>query len=141
MDHNVPQHSVLRDEVAESEDSELSRMEPGARVALVILDLATNFTGCYALKSKSADDAYNAIQHFTGSKYLQYVYTDNSQELTTPVGDLGFPHATSTPGVHETTPGWRGEMKLSLCVPGRCLSTPASRDVSGLWLRPIVTMP
>jgi hypothetical protein len=45
MDHIIPQRSRYRDEVSEAEDD--LAMERGSRVALVILDLAMQFTGCY----------------------------------------------------------------------------------------------
>jgi hypothetical protein len=95
MDHIIPQRD-------KDPDGHPVIQEWSGRTALVIYDLATRFTGCYPLKSKAADEAYNAIQHFRGKCYLQFVHTDNSGELIKAVGDLGFPHSTSTPGVHET---------------------------------------
>ena len=73
------------------------------KTALTIYDLGTHFTGCYPLKTKNADDARRALQHFRGPRaYFQYVYSDNSGEIWKAVDELGFQQGTSTPGVHET---------------------------------------
>jgi hypothetical protein len=43
------------------------------------------------------------LQDFRGPKaYFDYVYTDNSPELSKALRDLGFPHGKSTPGIHQT---------------------------------------
>jgi hypothetical protein len=75
----------------------------GERTALSIYDLGTAVTDCYALRDKTADEAYAALQDFRGPRaQFDYVYTDNSPELAKALADLGFPHGKSTPGIHET---------------------------------------
>ena len=73
------------------------------KTAMTIYDMGTHFTGCYPLKTKGADDAYRALQHFRGPRgTFHYVYSDNSGEIWKAVDMLGFPQGTSTPGIHET---------------------------------------
>ncbi len=73
------------------------------KTAMTIYDMASHFTACYPLKSKRADDAYRALQHYRGPNgYVHYVYSDNSGEIWKAVDMLGFPKGTSSPGIHET---------------------------------------
>ena len=75
----------------------------GERTALCVYDIGSKMTDCYALKNKSADEAYRSLQDFRGPRgYFHYVYTDKSEELIKAVDDLGFPRGKSTPGIHET---------------------------------------
>ena len=75
----------------------------GERAALSVYDLGTTTTDCYAFKDKTSDEAYAALQDFRGPKaYSDYVYTDNSPELSKALRDIGFPHGKSTPGIHQT---------------------------------------
>ena len=75
----------------------------GERTALSVYDLGTAVTDCYALRDKTADEAYTALQDFRGPRaQFDYVYTDNSPELAKALSDLGFPHGKSTLGIHET---------------------------------------
>ena len=55
----------------------------GSKDALVIADLGSGKFDCYPLKSKSADDAYYAIQNFRGKVYINMVYSDNSKNIQT----------------------------------------------------------
>ncbi len=75
----------------------------GEKTALIIYERTPHFTACYPLKTKNADDAYRALQHFRGPNgYFHYVYSDNSGEIWKAVDTLGFPQGTSSPGIHET---------------------------------------
>ena len=53
------------------------------RTALGVYDLGATTTDCYALKDKTSDEADAALRDFRGRKaYFDYVYTDNSPELS-----------------------------------------------------------
>ena len=75
----------------------------GEKTALTIYDMATHFTACYPLRTKTADDAYRSFQHFRGpNDEFRYGYSDNSGEIWKAIDMLGFPQGTSSPGIHET---------------------------------------
>ena len=83
--------------------SEKSMGMTGEQDALVVKDRGTGWLECVPLASKSADDAYLALQDIRGPKgYIHYLYTDNSRELIKAAQDLGIPHGTSTPGRPQT---------------------------------------
>ena len=83
--------------------SEKSMGMTGEQDALVVKDRGTGWLECFPLATKSADDAYLAIQDLRGPKgYIHYLYTDNSRELIKAAQDLGIPHGTSTPGRPQT---------------------------------------
>ena len=71
----------------------------GEETAVVVMDRATRYLGVYPLGSKSADDAMEALQHFSGPTVaVKQFYSDNAAELIRAAKDLGWPHDTSTPG-------------------------------------------
>ena len=74
--------------------------------AVLIYDRATRWVDSYPVRSKSADDAYNRFQDFTGSKQcLEYVYVDDSRELSAALDQLGIPNDSATPGRPRTSTG------------------------------------
>ena len=88
-------HAIIGDE------QEASRH--GHRAALILLDTATKWMGCYPSATKSAADTLQALQNFVGPREkVEYFYTDNSGELAAAAKTLGWRHDTSTPNRPQT---------------------------------------
>ena len=70
----------------------------GETVALIIQDEATSWVQGYGCKTKSAEETKQCFQVFMGTAMkAKLVYTDNSQELSSALEILGWPHDPSTP--------------------------------------------
>ncbi|MDP7560267.1 MAG: DNA cytosine methyltransferase, partial [Planctomycetota bacterium] len=68
------------------------------RVALVILDRATQWLQSYATKTKNTEDTTAGFLRFLGPQQkAQHVYTDNSKEFRKSLKGLGISHDTATP--------------------------------------------
>ena len=65
--------------------------------ALTILDVWSRLKNIYPLPSKSAEDAYDGMQHFTEGRFVSLWYSDNSGELEVAAKKLCFPRETSLP--------------------------------------------
>ena len=85
--------------VAQSEDS---MGLTGEKDALVIVDRATNYKDCFPLMSRSADDAYGALDEYFGSTKPKRIYTDNAAELIKACKDHKYSHDKSTPYRHQS---------------------------------------
>ena len=72
------------------------------RHGLVIYDRGTVWICCYPVQSKSADDTQRALLHFAGNAKVDLFYSDNSPELLKAVKEIGWPHASSTPGIPQS---------------------------------------
>ena len=74
----------------------------GERDALVIVDRYSDYKDCFAVQSKSGDDALGALLEFFGKSRPSYIYTDNAPELAKAVRLLNVPHGKSTPYQHQS---------------------------------------
>ena len=75
----------------------------GDACAVVIVDRATGWMGCYPTATKSAEEAKKALQDFVGNTdSVGCLYTDNAEELNIAADELGWRHHTSTPGRPQT---------------------------------------
>ena len=75
----------------------------GERDALVIVDRYSNYVDIFPLKSKDADDAYQAFVEYFGEENPTdvYIWSDSAAELTKAVKQLKVPHGRGTPGRHQ----------------------------------------
>ena len=68
-----------------------------SKVAMVMLDHATNWTRIFPGSAKSAELAKEAINDFKGDNKIKEIYTDNTLEIIKAVKELKLHHETSTP--------------------------------------------
>ena len=82
-DHIVADHTVVKANVEEG--------VKGETVALVMKDIHTHFRHVYPSQNKSGESCVNAFNHFLSHKdEVGAVYTDNSIELISTIGELGI---------------------------------------------------
>ena len=73
------------------------------RYAVVVQDLATQWTQLYPCKTKTSQEIQRSLQKFMEpTKKPKVIYTDNSLELGKSCEDLSWNHCTSTPHRSET---------------------------------------
>ena len=88
-DHIVADHTVVKASVEEG--------VKGETVALVLKDIHTQFRHVYPSQSKSGDSCVAAFNHFLSQKdEVGAVYTNNSREVISTIGELGYRHQAST---------------------------------------------
>ena len=88
-DHIVAGHAVVKANVEEG--------FKGETVALVMKDIHAQFRHVYPSQTKSGESCVNAFNHFLSHKdEVGAVYTDNSRELLSTIGELGYRHQTSS---------------------------------------------
>ena len=81
-------------------DDEEDFSRQGARVAAVILDIASKWLNGFGSISKNAQETRKAITRYLGPQVSpQHIYSDNSKEIKKAVRDLDWDerHDTSTP--------------------------------------------
>ena len=94
-DHLTADHLILhRDNEAEIE---------GARLALVVKDVASGFLYAYPSGRKSKDECYKALLHFTSKDdEVGNFYSDNAKEISSAVEELGWRHVHSREFIHQS---------------------------------------
>ena len=94
-DHVTADHIVIyRDKDVAVEDS---------RLALVIKDVATQFTYAYPSALKSTEECVEALQHFTASKdKVKVFYSDRAEELRKAAKIMNWRHEKSKAHIHES---------------------------------------
>ena len=84
-------------------NNELDEGISGERSGVVILDRGTRWIDCFPQADKTAEGAMRALNEFVHpSEVVQSFYSDGAPELAKAARDLGWRHATSTPGRPET---------------------------------------
>ena len=86
---------VTADHLISKSDTDLGTHE--SKVAMVMLDHATNWTRIFPGAAKAADLAKRAIEDFKGDDKVREIYTDNAPEIIKAVKELKLRHETSTP--------------------------------------------
>ena len=83
--------------------SEESQGLTGERDALLIVDRYSGYVDAFPLKTKSADDAYEAFVEYFGDYRPKdvYIWSDSAHELVKAVKTLKVPHGRGTPGRHQ----------------------------------------
>ena len=73
------------------------------RYAVVVQDLATQWTQSYPCKTKTSQETQRSLQKFLEpDRKPKVIYTDNSLEFGKACEDLSWNHCTSTPHKSET---------------------------------------
>ena len=70
----------------------------GHRYAIVLIDLFSRFICSRPLKAKAGLSTVNSYVQWRGQYPVQYLYTDDSQELKMIAAHDHIPHDTSEPG-------------------------------------------
>ena len=114
-------------------DPEASSVD-GDSYAVVMLDVATGWLGCYPTASKSGEDATRALQDFVGSgDKVGSFYSDNAEELVKAAENMGWRHHTSTPGRPQTN--GRAERTVRTVLEGTRTLLEQSKMPSKWWSR------
>ena len=71
----------------------------GKRDAIVLYDVGTRYLDCYPTKSKSTDEAIQALNQFIGPRQaVGSIHTDAARELLAAARALGLCQSRVTPG-------------------------------------------
>ena len=69
----------------------------GEKDGIVLSDLATNAIGCYPVKDRSSESAYNAFKSFAGACRVDRLHTDGAPEFERSAKALGWNVTNSLP--------------------------------------------